>query len=75
MFLEAAVKYCSIFVIGIMYIEFLKIIAIGLCSNIETQFTYTNTKAEDRWQRCGRPKLILFTIISLVLVYLYFKYK
>ena len=75
MILPSPIGCLSIALMVILYIVFLKIIAIESCSKIKTQFTYTDTKAEDRWQRCGRPKLIFFIIVSLIIVYIYFKYK
>ena len=61
--------------IVILYIEFLKMIAIKLCSNIKTQFTFVEIIEDDRGHRCGRPIFTLFILLSSVIVYLYFSYK
>ena len=49
----------------ILYVIFIHKLAGHLCSNVETQFTYKDTMADDRWDKCGRYLYFYFVLIIL----------
>ena len=58
----------------ILYVIFIHKLAGHLCSNVETQFTYKDTMADDRWDKCGRYLYIMFVLLSFLGIFIYFSY-